>query len=116
VFVGNVNYETTQADLETLFSEVGQISEVFLPVDRTTGRPRGFAFVTFVESDAAKRAIEKFEGFEFKGRRLHVNAAQERPQRPSGFSNMGPPPDSWNGRSNKSKGSRRNIRARKRSL
>lgn len=112
-----MNYETTQGELEALFSEVGQISEVFLPVDRTTGRPRGFAFVTFVEGGAAARAIEKFEGFEFKGRRLHVNAAQERPPRPSGFSGMGQPPESWNGRGGgKSKGSRRNIRARKRSL
>ena len=47
IFVGNISYETSQQDLETLFSEVGQVREVFLAADRDTQRPRGFAFVEF---------------------------------------------------------------------
>ena len=72
MFVGNLNYETTQQDLETLFSGVGPISEVFLPTDRATGQPRGFAFVEFTDSATVPLAIEKLDAAELKGRSIRV--------------------------------------------
>ena len=50
MYVGNLSFETTKEDLETLFSEYGGVTDVHVPEDRETGRPRGFAFVTFVEA------------------------------------------------------------------
>jgi RNA recognition motif-containing protein len=103
-------------ELETLFSEVGQLIEVFLPSDRNTGRPRGFAFVEFEEESAASAAIEKFDGFQLNGRDLRVTVAQERARRP-GFSVDGPPGAGHRGHGRpKPKGSRRNIRGSKRRL
>ena len=84
-----------------------------MPTDRATGRPRGFAFVEFAESDAAAKAIEKYDGHEVNGRKLRVNEAQDRPARPSfgGGSGFGPPKFPKKG---KPKGSRKNLRAKKR--
>jgi RNA recognition motif-containing protein len=122
VFVGNLEFSTTKEQLETLFAEAGSILDVFLPTDRATGKPRGFAFVEFASEQEAANAISRFDGYELGGRGLRVNAAEER--RPSlrgggppfggggGFgSNL--PPKGFGG---KSKGSRRNVRAKKRSL
>lgn len=115
MFVGNLSFDTTQSELETLFSEVGEVAGVFLPADRNTGRPRGFAFVEFTKEAAAAQAIEKFDGYEFKGRNIRVNAAEERRRSPvftdTGSFGMPRGPGGY-----KPKGSRRNIRARKRSL
>ena len=129
LFVGNLNFQTTQKEVEELFSKAGDIREVFLPVDRVTGRPRGFAFVQFVDSDDAAAAIEKFNGFELGGRPLRVNEATERPQRrPPSFNSFDDDPfggdGGWGGggggggkkSQGKPKGSRRNMRAKKRSL
>jgi RNA recognition motif-containing protein len=126
VFVGNLEFRTTSQELESLFAQVGPIREVFLPTDRNTGRPRGFAFVEFESEDDVQKAIDKFNGHELGGRPLRVNAAEDRPprgDRPSynfnpDFQPMGGPPGGGNrfGGGGKSKGSRRNIRARKRSL
>jgi RNA recognition motif-containing protein len=92
VFVGNLDFNTTKTEVQTLFSEVGEIRDVFLPTDRESGRPRGFAFVEFAnEADAAK-AIEKFNGYQLGGRALRVNAAEDRPRgagRPSGGGGYG---------------------------
>ncbi len=88
--------------------------EVFLPTDRDTGRPRGFAFVQYEDTSAAEAAIEKFDGYELDGRNLRVNEAQEKRSAPRGFSDGGPPPSF--GGPPRSKGSRRNLRGRKRSL
>ena len=93
--------------------------EVFLPADRATGRPRGFAFVELSEESAAAEAIEKFDGHELGGRPLRVSAAEDRPRRGPMFSDDGggPPPGGPRGpRKSRPKGSRRNIRSRKRSL
>lgn len=102
-----------------MFSEVGQVIEVFLPSDRMTGRPRGFAFVEFSTPEGAAAAIEKFDGYELDGRQLRVNEAQERPRRPPP---SGPRPFSDQGGRGggrppgRPKGSRRNLRGKKRSL
>jgi len=119
VFVGNLNYETTQQDLETLFAEVGAISEVFLPTDRATGRPRGFAFVEFTDAATVLLAIEKLDGAELQGRTIRVSEARARAAR-SPDAPFEPSP-SWGGDdrpgrggAGKPKGSRRGLRARKR--
>jgi cold-inducible RNA-binding protein len=113
MFVGNLNFTTTQADLETLFATVGGVTEVFLPLDRATGQPRGFAFVTFTDPSAIPEAISRFDGSELQGRLLKVNEARERENRPSGGSGLsfdaGP-----RFKQRKPKGSRRGIRGRKR--
>jgi cold-inducible RNA-binding protein len=116
VFVGNLSFDTTREELEALFAEVGEIAEIVVPTDRDSGRPRGFAFVTFASSDHATQAIEKLNGAELGGRNLRVNEATERTERSfggggGGFSRPygGRPPS-------RPKGSRRNIRGRKRSI
>jgi cold-inducible RNA-binding protein len=98
LFVGNLSYSTTEADLRTYFGTVAQPSQVVLPVDRETGRPRGFAFVEFIERSDAEQAIQRFNGQPFNGRPLAVSEARARedrgpggpPPRPGGFS--GPRP------------------------
>src|SRR4051794_33739400 len=80
VFVGNLNFNTSREELETLFSQAGSISDVYLPTERETGRPRGFAFVTFNDEAAAKDAITRFNGHELGGRQLRVNEAEDRPR------------------------------------
>ena len=115
--MGNLNFETTQGELEDLFSEAGDITEVFMPADRATGRPRGFAFITYNDEEAMKAAIEKFDGFDLKGRNLKVNEAQERAPRP--FSPGGPGgggggKGGFNRFKPKPKGSRKGLRNKKR--
>ena len=78
LFVGNLNFKTTAAEIKDLFSQAGPIKDVFIPLDRATDRPRGFAFVEFETPEAAQAAVEKFNGFELGGRKLKVNEAQER--------------------------------------
>ena len=128
VFVGNLEFSTTKDQLEELFAEAGSVVDVFLPSDRATGRPRGFAFVEYATEEEAEAAIKRFDGYEMGGRNLRVNAAEARS--PSfgggrgGFSpgggggGFGPnaPPSNRFGGGGKSKGSRRNVRAKKRSL
>ena len=116
MFVGNLSYDTTQSDLKDLFSEVGQVVEIFLPTDRSTGRPRGFAFVELADQASALEAIEKLNGQELKGRSLLVSQAEDRPQRSPVSFDKGQGFGASSRRPSKPKGSRRNIRARKRSL
>ena len=117
LFVGNLSFETTQAELESLFSSVGPVSEVFVPTDRATGRPRGFAFVEYEDAAAAAAATERLDGFELNGRSLRVSEAQERRPRAPMFAARGAPaPSPGSFRGSKPKGSRRNLRRKKRSL
>jgi len=78
LFVGNMPYGATEADLRTHFSAVGQPSQVVIPVDRDTGRPRGFAFVEFMERPLAEEAINRFNQQPFMGRSLSVSEARPR--------------------------------------
>jgi cold-inducible RNA-binding protein len=118
VFVGNMSFDTTREELEALFAPMGEISEIVMPTDRDSGRPRGFAFVTFASAESANQAIERLNGVELGGRNLRVNEAMERSERPMGAAGHGRPPG-FGGRSgapSRPKGSRRNVRARKRSI
>ena len=98
LFVGNLAYSTTEADLRTYFGAVAPPSQVVLPVDRETGRPRGFAFVEFIDRAHAEQAIQRFNGQPYNGRPLAVSEARARedrgpggPPRPGGYSS-GPRP------------------------
>ena len=98
LFVGHLAYTTTEADLRSQFATVAPPSQVVLPVDRDTGRPRGFAFVEFLDRAHAEQAIQQFNGQVFNGRPLAVSEARARedrgpggPPRPGGYSS-GPRP------------------------
>ena len=98
LFVGNLAYSTTEADLRAYFGAVAPPSQVVLPVDRETGRPRGFAFVEFLDRAHAEQAIKQFNGQPYNGRPLAVSEARARedrgpggPPRPGGYSS-GPRP------------------------
>ena len=84
VFVGNLSYQTTAEELTQVLSEAGRVVDVYIPTDRVTGRPRGFAFATFSSEAEATEAIKLFNQREVSGRRLNVNQAEERPRRPPG--------------------------------
>jgi cold-inducible RNA-binding protein len=94
LFVGNLPYDATEAELRAHFAAIGPLSSVFLPVDRETGRPRGFAFVEFADTAVANAAIQRLNNQPFKGRPLSVSEARAREAgRPAGGpSPMGGPP------------------------
>ena len=87
LFVGNMPYGATEADLRAHFATVGDPSQVVIPVDRETGRPRGFAFVEYNERPLAEAAVVKFNQQPFMGRSLSVSEARPREERGPG----GPP-------------------------
>ncbi|MAE67393.1 MAG: RNA-binding protein [Phycisphaeraceae bacterium] len=76
IYVGNMNYGTTEEQLHDLFAEHGQVDEVYIATHRDTGRPRGFAFVTMSDASAGQAAMEALNGNEFDGRTLTVNEAR----------------------------------------
>ena len=79
LYVGNLNYTTTENVLRTAFSADGRtVREVAIPSDRETGRPRGFAFVDMGSESDAKAAIAALDGKDLEGRSLKVNEAKER--------------------------------------
>ena len=78
LFVGNLPYDTSEREIREHFSQIGPLSFVSVPVDRETGKVRGFAFVEFGDRAHAETAISRFDGQLFKGRRLAVNEARER--------------------------------------
>ena len=84
LFVGNVSFNTTENDLQDAFAAHGVVTEANLMTDRTTGRPRGFAFVTMASPEEAQKAIEAMNGAQLDGRALTVNIARPREERPSG--------------------------------
>lgn len=89
LYVGNLNYRTTAENLESLFSNFGQVTDVAIIQDRETGRSRGFAFVTIDDDEGAKKAIEEVHGSEFEGRTLTVNEARPKTDRPRGGGGYG---------------------------
>jgi cold-inducible RNA-binding protein len=88
LFVGNLPYNTTEAELREHFSTVGPLTFIHLPTDRESGRPRGFAFVEFNDPAQADEAVRRFNNQPFKGRSIAVNIARAKDERPR----TGPPP------------------------
>ncbi|EDX86899.1 MAG: RNA-binding protein [Cyanobacteria bacterium P01_D01_bin.1] len=81
VYVGNLSYDVTQDDLNSVFGEYGTVKRVTLPTDRETGRVRGFAFVDLSSDEEEQAAIEALDGAEWMGRDLRVNKAKPREPR-----------------------------------
>jgi RNA recognition motif-containing protein len=84
LYVGNLSFNTTENELQELFSQAGPVQEVMLMQDKFTGKSRGFAFVTMVNEPDAQSAITKFNGQSVEGRPLTVNEARPRESRPPG--------------------------------
>jgi RNA recognition motif-containing protein len=82
MYVGNLSFDSTERELRELFGQHGEVTEVFMPTDRDTGSPRGFAFVTMDSSEAMTAAISALNGQTFLGRALTINEA--RPQTSNG--------------------------------
>jgi RNA recognition motif-containing protein len=80
IYVGNLPFNATEQDVQSLFAQHGTVEAVKLINDRETGRPRGFGFVDMPPSEA-QAAIQALNGFQMNGRALRVNEAQERPPR-----------------------------------
>ena len=78
LYVGNISFQMTQADLQSLFSPFGRVQDTYLPVERDSGRPRGFGFVTFSSSNEAQAAIQALDGTDHDGRQLRVNVSEPR--------------------------------------
>ncbi len=83
LFIGNLPYGASEADLRAHFSAIAEPSHIVMPVDRETGRPRGFAFVEFAERSVAEQVIQKFDAQPFQGRNLAVSEARAREDRPA---------------------------------
>ena len=83
MYVGNLSYDTNDHDLRELFEAHGEVTEVALPMDRESGRPRGFAFVTMGSVEAMNAAINNLNGKTWQGRPLTINEARPREERPS---------------------------------
>lgn len=84
VYVGNMNYSTAENQLRDLFAQYGEVASVNIIIDRYTGKAKGFGFVEMVNDDEAQKAIDALNGFEFMGRQLRVNEAEDKPRRDSG--------------------------------
>ena len=83
IYVGNLAFSSTEAEVSELFAQYGEVVSCALPTDRETGRPRGFGFVEMSDEDA-KKAIQALDGKDFDGRSLRVNEAQPRESRGGG--------------------------------
>jgi cold-inducible RNA-binding protein len=84
LYVGNLPYSVSEQELKRLFGQAGTVESVTMPIDRQTGRPRGFAFVQMANDQEADDAIRMFNNYVLDGRQLRVNIAQEREYRVGG--------------------------------
>jgi cold-inducible RNA-binding protein len=84
LFVGNLSFNTTENDLQDAFAAHGTVTETNLMMDRVSGRPRGFGFVTMSTPEEAQKAIAALNGAQMDGRALTVNIARPREERPAG--------------------------------
>jgi RNA recognition motif-containing protein len=83
IYVGNMSQETTEQDLRTLFSEAGTVGSVEIIMDRQSGKPKGFAFITMPDQVEAEKAIRMFDAKDVNSRTLKVNVAKPREERPA---------------------------------
>lgn len=84
LYVGNMSFKTTEDELRDAFAEFGDVTDVFVAMDKMTGRPRGFAFVTMDTAENAAKAAEALNGQDLGGRALTVNEARPKEDRPRG--------------------------------
>jgi cold-inducible RNA-binding protein len=76
IYVGNLSFQTTEADISDMFGKLGQVESVQIITDRDTGRSKGFGFVQMIDDSAAEKVIAEFNGKEVNGRNLTVNEAR----------------------------------------
>lgn len=81
LFVGGIPFRTTDEELRQFFSPAGEVVSVFIPMDRETQRPRGFAFVEMADDEMADKAISMFDGADMGGRKIAVNKARPMEER-----------------------------------
>jgi cold-inducible RNA-binding protein len=84
LYVGNLSFKTTEDGLRDAFGQFGNVTDVYVATDRETGRPRGFAFVTFSTAEESKLAIEKMHGVDLDGRAITVNEARPKEENGGG--------------------------------
>lgn len=84
MYVGNLSFDTSEGDLRQKFEEFGEVASVNIITDRDTGRSKGFAFVEMLSNAAAEIAMNAMNGADFNGRKLTVNEARPRTERPAG--------------------------------
>jgi cold-inducible RNA-binding protein len=84
MYVGNLPFSATEGELRDLFSQYGAVTDIHLPMDRETGRPRGFAFVTMDTDTAMKKAIDQLNTKDWNGRPLAINEARPREEHAGG--------------------------------
>jgi len=84
LYVGNLPYQTTESDLQTLFESAGAVASINIVRDRATGQARGFAFVEMGDAESAQRAITELDRHEYGGRNLTVNEAKPMTPRTNG--------------------------------
>ncbi len=84
LYVGNLSFDTTEAQLRDLFAQAGEVDEVTLITDRDTGRAKGFGFVVMNTAEQGQEAINRFNGYTLNERALTVNEARPREERPGG--------------------------------
>ena len=89
LYVGNMSFKTTEDELRQAFGQFGSVTDVYVAMDKMTGRPRGFAFVTMGTAEEAKAAAEKLNGTDLGGRALTVNDARPKDERSGGFGGGG---------------------------
>jgi RNA recognition motif-containing protein len=82
LFVGNLSFQTGENDLQDYFAQAGAVNSANLMLDKMPGRSRGFAFVEFATPEEAQKAIEQFHDKDFQGRKITVNVARPREERP----------------------------------
>jgi cold-inducible RNA-binding protein len=85
LYVGNLSWNTGTEDLHNLFGNYGEVTDAFIPLDRETGRSRGFGFVTLSDVASADKAIKDLDGTDFQGRNIRVNVAAPQGDRSGGF-------------------------------
>src|SRR5207245_8635829 len=98
LFVGNLSFNTTENDLQDAFAAHGTVVEANLMMDRMSGRPRGFGFVTMSTPEEAQKAMAAMNGASLDGRNLTVNIARPKEDRPSGGGGRGPRREFGSGR------------------
>lgn len=81
LFVGGIPFRMTDEELREAFSQAGEVVSVFIPMDRQTGRPRGFAFVEMADDAGAEKAISMYDGKDLGGRQVAVNKARPMEER-----------------------------------
>jgi cold-inducible RNA-binding protein len=89
LYVGNMSFKTTEEELRDAFGQFGSVTDVYVAMDKMTGRPRGFAFVTMGSPEEAKQAAEKLNGVDLGGRALTVNEARPKEEGGRGFGGGG---------------------------